>query len=122
MLGVYVVITIVILCIAYAGVEETMRLFAYLDLQLRYTWVRFRMYLMRRKLEQQLIKDLPDYNKLIKELKKMTEENRDCPTLNWIGRCEKCGATGSMVSMSGVALGIHLTLVSLTLLVLFVTS
>ena len=70
MLGLYLVVAVVILCIAYAGVEETMRLFAYLDLQLRYTWVRFRMYLMRRKLEQQLIKDLPDYNKLIKELKK----------------------------------------------------
>ena len=70
MLGIYVVITIVILCIAYAGVEETIRLFAYLDLQLRYAWVRFRMYLMRRKLEQQLIKDLPEYNKVIKELKK----------------------------------------------------
>ena len=70
MLGLYVVITVVILCVAYAGVEETMRLFAYLDLQLRYAWVRFRMYLMRRKLEQQLIKDLPEYNKVIKELKK----------------------------------------------------
>ena len=70
MLGLYVVVAIVILCIAYAGVEETMRLFAYLDLQLRYAWVRFKMYLMRRKLEQQLIKDLPEYNKVIKELKK----------------------------------------------------
>jgi len=70
MLGLYAVVTIVVLCIAYAGVEETMRLFAYLDLQLRYAWVRFRMYLMRRKLEQQLIKDLPEYNKVIKERKK----------------------------------------------------
>ena len=67
MLGLYVVIAIVILCIAYAGVEETMRLFAYLDLQLRYAWVRFRMMLMRRKLKQQLLKDLPEFNKLIKE-------------------------------------------------------
>jgi len=70
MLGIYLVITIVILLVAYAGPEETMRLFAYMDLQLRYAWVRFRMYLMRRKLEQQLIKDLPDYNKTIKELRK----------------------------------------------------
>jgi len=70
MLGLYVVVAIVVLCIAYAGVEETMRLFAYLDLQLRYAWVRFRMYLMRRKLEQQLIKDLPEYNKVIKERRK----------------------------------------------------
>ena len=70
MLGLYVVVAVVILCVAYAGVEETMRLFAYLDLQLRYAWVRFKMYLLRRKLEQQLIKDLPEYNKVIKELKK----------------------------------------------------
>ena len=70
MLGVYLVITIVILLVAYAGPEETMRLFAYMDLQLRYAWVRFRMYLMRRKLEQQLIKDLPEYNQKIKEFRK----------------------------------------------------
>lgn len=70
MLGLYLVITIVLLCVAYAGVEETMRLFAYLDLMLRWQWVRLRMYFMRRKLEQQLIKDLPEYNKLIKEIKK----------------------------------------------------
>jgi len=70
MLGAYVVITVVLLLVAYAGPQETMRLFAYVDLHLRYAWVRFRMHLMRRKLEQQLIKDLPEFNKLIKELKK----------------------------------------------------
>jgi len=67
MLGFYAVVAIVLLCIAYAGPEETMRLFAYLDLQLRYAFVRFRMMLLRRKLKQQLIKDLPEFNKLIKE-------------------------------------------------------
>jgi hypothetical protein len=67
MLGLYLVVAVVILCVAYAGVEETMRLFAYLDLQLRYAFVRFRMMLLRRKLKQQLIKDLPEFNKLIKE-------------------------------------------------------
>jgi len=70
MLGLYLVVAIVLLLIAYAGVEETMRLFAYVDLQLRYAWVRIRMMLLRRKLKQQLIKDLPEYNKLIKELSK----------------------------------------------------
>ena len=70
MLGVYLIVTVVILLVAYAGPDETMRLFAYMDLQLRYAWVRFRMYLMRRKLEQQLIKDLPEYNQKIKELRK----------------------------------------------------
>ena len=67
MLGLYLVVAIVLLLVAYAGVEETMRLFAYLDLQLRYALVRFRMMLLRRKLKQQLIKDLPEFNKLRKE-------------------------------------------------------
>jgi hypothetical protein len=70
MLGLYLVVAVVILCVAYAGTEETMRLFAYLDLQLRYALVRFRMMLLRRKLKQQLIKDLPEFNKLIKEISK----------------------------------------------------
>ena len=69
MLGIYVIITLIVLMVAYAGVEETMRLFAYADLVIRYKWVRFRMFMMRRKLEQQLIKDLPNFNKLAKELK-----------------------------------------------------
>jgi len=69
MLGLYVLITCFILLVAYAGMEETVRLFAYIDLVIRYQWVKFRMLMMRRKLEQQLIKDLPDFNKLIKELK-----------------------------------------------------
>jgi hypothetical protein len=67
MLGFYVIIAVVLLCIAYAGPEETMQLFAYLDLQLRYAFVRFRMLLLRRKLKQQLLKDLPEFNKFIKE-------------------------------------------------------
>ena len=70
MIGLYLVVAIVLLCIAYAGPEETMRLFAYLDLQLRFAWIRFRMMLMRRKLKRQLDKDFAHYNKLIKEISK----------------------------------------------------
>ncbi len=69
MLGLYVLITCFILLVAYAGMEETVRLFAYIDLMIRWQWVQFRMFMMRRKLEQQLIKDLPNFNKLVKELK-----------------------------------------------------
>ena len=68
--GTWVTVLIVVLLVAYAGVEETMRLFAYLDLHLRYSWIKFKMMLMRRKLKQQLLKDLPEFNKLIKEYSK----------------------------------------------------
>ena len=69
MLGIYVIVTLIVLMVAYAGMEETMRLFAYADLLIRYQWIKFRTFMMRRKLEQQLIKDLPNFNKLVKELK-----------------------------------------------------
>ena len=69
MLGIYVIITLIVLMVAYAGMEETMRLFSYVDLMIRWQWVQFRMFMMRRKLEQQLIKDLPNFNKLAKELR-----------------------------------------------------
>ena len=64
MLGLYLVVAVVILLVAYAGVDETMRLFAYLDLQLRFAWVRFRMMLMRRKLRRQLNKSFAEYRNL----------------------------------------------------------
>lgn len=52
--GLWTTVLIVAFLIAYAGVEETMRLFAYIDLQIRYAWIRFRMEIMRRKLKRQL--------------------------------------------------------------------
>jgi len=52
--GLWTTVLIVAFLIAYAGVEETMRLFAYIDLQIRYAWIRFRMEMMRRKLKRQL--------------------------------------------------------------------
>ncbi len=69
MLGIYLSFTIIILMIAYAGMEATMRVFAYVDIMIRWQWVQLRMFMMRRKLEQQLIKDLPNFNKVIKEMK-----------------------------------------------------
>ena len=72
MLGLYLVVAIVLLLVAYAGVDETMRLFAYLDLQLRFAWVRFRMMLMRRKLKRQLDKSFAEY----RNLKETTNNDR----------------------------------------------
>ena len=45
-----------------------MRLFAFLDLHLRYSWIKFKMSLMRRRLERDLRKDTANYQKLIKEI------------------------------------------------------
>ena len=56
MLTFYLLVLIVLLMIAYAGFEGTMRVFAYLDLQLKFLVVRIRMYFMGRKLRKQLIR------------------------------------------------------------------
>lgn len=40
--------------IAYAGFEGTMRVFVYLELQIKYAYIRIIMYFMGRKLRRQL--------------------------------------------------------------------
>ena len=45
-----------------------MRFFAYVDLELRYAWIQFRMERMRKKLKRQLDKDNAEITKLIEEL------------------------------------------------------
>ena len=61
MIGLYVTVAIIVLMIAYAGFENTFRLFAYIDLQLRYSYVRVRMEFMKRKLKRQLDRDVEKF-------------------------------------------------------------
>lgn len=67
MIGLYLTVTIVVLLVAYAGFENTMRLFAYIDLQLRFIPLRIRMELMKRKLRKQLFIDREELLKKVKE-------------------------------------------------------
>lgn len=55
MIALYLCVAIVILMIAYAGVEATLRVFAYIDITLRWQWVRLRMYFMKKRLERDLM-------------------------------------------------------------------
>ena len=57
LIGVYFTLLIFCFLLAYGGYESTMRLFAYIDVSLRYFWVRLRMFFMKRDLERRL--DLP---------------------------------------------------------------
>ena len=66
MISLYLTVVIVALMIAYAGYEGTMRLFAYIDLQIRFIPLRFRIELMKYRLKRQLDKDR-DYWTKIKE-------------------------------------------------------
>jgi hypothetical protein len=69
MYGAYFVVVFFLILVAYAGLEETMRLFAYADLQVRYALIRVQMKWMERKLKRQLIKDTTNFEKFLKEYK-----------------------------------------------------
>ena len=64
------ILIFVLILFAVGGVEATMRFFAYVDLEIRYAWIRFRMELMRRKLHRQLSKDTANIEKMLQELNK----------------------------------------------------
>jgi hypothetical protein len=70
MLGFYFVLVFVGILIAYAGYEETMKLFAFADLQVRYAFIRLQMKWMGWKLKRQLIKDTTNFEKFLKEYDK----------------------------------------------------
>lgn len=66
-IGLYVLLIILIMLIAYAGFDETLRLFAYLDLQMRYAIIRFKMKRMQRKLEKQLGLPAKDWEEFLND-------------------------------------------------------
>lgn len=67
MVSLYLTITIVILMIAYAGFDNTLKLFGYVDLQLRYLLIKIKLEIMRRRMKKQL--DI-DRKELLKRIQK----------------------------------------------------
>lgn len=59
----------ILILVAYAGVEETLRLFAYIDLQIKYAIVILKMKWIGWNLKRQLIKDTSNFEKFLKEYK-----------------------------------------------------
>lgn len=65
----YLLVLTFVALVAYAGYDETMKLFAYVDLQFRYAIVRVQMKWMGWKLKRRLIKDTTDFQNFLKEYK-----------------------------------------------------
>ena len=55
--------------VAFVGYDATMRLVQFIDLQIRYAWIRVQMKWMEQKLRKRLLKDTADYRQLLKEHK-----------------------------------------------------
>jgi hypothetical protein len=65
----YLLVLTFVALVAYAGYDETIKIFAYVDLQLRYAFVRVQMKWMGWKLKRRLVKDTTDFQNFLKEYK-----------------------------------------------------
>ena len=54
LISLYLTIIILMGMIWYAGIEGTMRVFVYLELQIKYLWIKIQLYFMKRRLQKQL--------------------------------------------------------------------
>ena len=70
MYGFYMLVVFVAILVAVAGVDETLKIFAYVDLQLRYAFIRLQMKWMGWKLKRQLVKETNKFEKFLKEYNK----------------------------------------------------
>jgi len=70
MYGFYMLVVFVAILVAIAGVDETLKIFAYVDLQVRYAFIRLQMKWMGWKLKRQLVKETNNFEKFLKEYKK----------------------------------------------------
>jgi hypothetical protein len=71
LIGLYLVLFIIVGMIAYAGIEGTMDVFVYLNLQLRLVYINFRKEIMKFKLKRGLDKMRNNY---LKELEKLNDK------------------------------------------------
>ena len=69
MLTFYLIFGILLWMVWYAGVGGTMRVFAYIDLQVRYAGIKIQMWRMKRKLEKELGLPSTNFSSLIEDLK-----------------------------------------------------
>ena len=67
MLPFYLLMLTFVALVAFAGYDATMRLVQFIDLQVRYAWIRVQMKWMEQKLRRRLLKDTADYRQLLKE-------------------------------------------------------
>ncbi len=63
----YLLMLTFVALLVVAGYDATMRLVHFIDLQVRYAWIRVQMKWMEQKLRRRLLKDTANYQQLLKE-------------------------------------------------------
>ena len=63
----YLLMLTFVALVVVAGYDATMRLVHFIDLQVRYAWIRVQMKWMEQKLRRRLLKDTASYQQILKE-------------------------------------------------------
>lgn len=69
MVGFYFLMLTFVALVAFAGYDETMKIIKYLDLQIRYAFIKMQMGFIGWKLKRQLVKETSDYQKFLEDYK-----------------------------------------------------
>ena len=73
----YLLMLTFVALVAFAGYDATMRLVQFIDLQVRYAWIRVQMKWMEQKLRRRLLKDTANYQQLLLKEHKKNDLTRD---------------------------------------------
>lgn len=73
----YILFIIILMMIAYAGTEGTLRVFQYLELLVKTFVIEIKKFFLKIKLKRQLDKDYKYFQKRLKEIKDNAKRNND---------------------------------------------
>jgi hypothetical protein len=74
MLLTYTLVILIILFIAMYSVEEFWKLVLYIELEIKYAWIKARMWWMAQSMKRQLKRDLKRIDKLTEEIRNNKDE------------------------------------------------
>lgn len=75
MLVTYILILLIIIFIATYSVEEFWKLIYYIELEIKYAWIKARMWWMAQSMKRQLKRDLKRIDKLTEEIRNNKDED-----------------------------------------------
>jgi len=73
----YILFIIILMMIAYAGIEGTLRVFQYLELLVKTFVIEIKKFFLKIKLKRQLDKDYKYFQERLKEIKDNAKRNND---------------------------------------------
>jgi len=74
MLATYILCFLIIIFVAFYGTEELMKLVYYIELEIKFAWIKARMWWMAQSMKRRLKRDLKRIDKLTEEIRNNKDE------------------------------------------------